>query len=127
MGRDGWGAEARRIRQAIRDLGQRGRTERLPDVVRARVVAYVARRRAEGASWNSLGQAVGLSATTLQRWQAKAQDSKAARVLVPVSVEGNRAAVVATASSAVVLHSPTGWRVEGLEVGDAIVILRELG
>jgi hypothetical protein len=121
----GWRAEARRVRRAIGKLGVRGRTERLPAVIRERVLGCVGEGRAEGASWHALAEAVGLSATTLQRWEANRLEPSAARALVPVTLDA-APAVFAKTGVSVVLHSPTGWCVEGLEVSDAITVLRAL-
>ena len=122
----GWRAEARRVRGAIGKLGARGRTERLPAVIREQVLGYVAAGRAEGASWDALAEAVGLSATTLQRWEANRLEPVRDGALVPVTVDSDPV-VLAQVGAAVVLHSPGGWRVEGLGVGEAIDILREVG
>jgi len=107
----------------------RGQTERLPDVIRERVLEYVAEGRAEGTSWNALSKAVGLSAKTLQRWQANGLNGVApngTRALVPVTVDTERT-VFALEAVRVVLHSPKGWRIEGLDVDEAIEVLRALG
>ena len=122
----GWRVEAERVRRAIVKLGPRGQTERLPAVIRQRVLGYVAEGRAEGASWHALASAVGLSATTLQRWEANGLEAGRARSLVPVTVD-TEGVVFAKAAVRLVLHSPKGWRIEGLGVGEAIDVLRELG
>jgi transposase len=121
----GWRVEAERVRRAIVKLGSRGNTERLPAMIRERVLGYVVEGRAEGASWHALAEAVGLSATTLQRWQANGLEPSRDRALVAVTVDTDP--VVFAAGVRVVLHSPKGWRIEGLGVGEAIDVLRELG
>lgn len=125
MEQTGWRAEAREVRRAIDRLGPRGRTERLPGLIRERVLRCVATGRAQGASWHAVGEAVGLSATTLQRWQACVLAPMPTRALVPVRVEAD-GSVVEGRESSIVLHSPRGWRVEGLAVSSAIDILRAL-
>src|SRR5438552_18221611 len=59
-------------RAAVAALGRRGRTTRIPDSVRRRVVAYARRRRAAGDSWARIARLVGVSVGSpvgsLQNW-----------------------------------------------------------
>ncbi len=111
-----------RARHAVRGLGQRGRTQRIPDSVRAVVLDYARRQRAGGVPWDQIGKAVGLSGTVIALWANEARPAQAR--LLPVRL--------ATASpprlvpSPVVLVAPGGYRIEGLTLANAIDVLRAL-
>jgi hypothetical protein len=55
-------------REAVKGLGRRGRTQRIPTAVRERVVAYARVARARGVSWRRIARAVGLSTAGVQRF-----------------------------------------------------------
>ena len=116
--------EAVAIRQKIRGLGKRGRTEPIPSALRELVVAYARARRPE-VSWARLGAALTLSATTLQRWcehaTACAPNRDDVAALVPVVV-----APEVPAATHLALVSPRGFRIEGLSLDDAVALLERL-
>jgi len=113
-----------RAREAVRGLGRRGRTQRIPSGVRERVVAYAQEARARGVSWRRIARAVGLSAAGVQRFaQARRAERRAA--LVPVRVPAPVAETLPT-SEGLRLVSPSGHRVECLSLEDAIALLRAL-
>src|SRR6059036_2576234 len=95
------------VRTAVAALGPRGRTTRIPDAVRARVVAYTRRQRAAGYSWTRIAHRVGVSVGSLKNWS---RTLPRARQLVPVSVT----AAPEVAGPSLVVVSPGGYRVEGL-------------
>src|SRR2546428_12533511 len=66
--RERTGDDGRSARAAVASLGPRGRTSRIPDAVRAEVLAYARRERAAGRSWAGIAHAVGLSAGALKNW-----------------------------------------------------------
>jgi hypothetical protein len=119
--RERTGDDGRIARAAVAALGPRGRTSRIPDAVRAEVVAYARRERAAGRSWTRIAHVVGLSAGALKNW---AHTPPPARTLVPVEVATPAAAVRA---AAFVVVSPGGYRVEGLDLPTATALLRALG
>ena len=108
-------------RAAVVALGPRGRTSRIPDAVRAEVLAYARRARAAGRSWAGIAHAVGLSAGALKNWS---QTPPAPPRLVPVGVA---APAPDTPGAALVVVSPGGYRVEGLDLATATALLRALG
>lgn len=136
-----------RLRAAVAALGARKRGRRIPSSVHALAVAFAARGRSRGLSWETLSREVGLSAESLRRWtEAAAERSKPVSV-VPVTVreaEGGEAGaagpsprealvpaptVRSTASVAagpLVLVSPRGYRLEGLGLGEARLLLEAL-
>jgi hypothetical protein len=112
-------------REAVRGLGRRGRTQRIPSAVRERVVAYARAARARGVSWREIARAVGLSAAGVQRFaQAKRALDRAA--LLPVVV-ATTAEARPTTSEGLRLVTPGGHRVERLSLDEALALLRALG
>ena len=73
-------------REAVRSLGRRGRTQRIPTAVRERVVAYARVARARGVSWRRIARSVGLSTAGVQRF-AHVRPSPPQASLVPVVVQ----------------------------------------
>jgi hypothetical protein len=118
--RDRPDVDRRAVRAAVAALGQRGRTTRIPDAVRARVLAYARGERAAGRSWTWIARQVGLSAGALKTWS---RTPPPARTLVPVDV----AATAPMPSPPLVVVSPAGYRVEGLDLTAASALLRALG
>lgn len=114
--------EATRIRQAISGLG-RGRTTRIPDPIRQMVSAHVKQRRAEGATWLELSEAMGLSPNGLKRIAREGKEPPRRRALVPVAVRPDRKERV---DRGFVLVVPNGLRIEGLDLDEAARLLRAL-
>jgi len=108
-------------RAAVAALGPRGRTSRIPDAVRGEVLAYARRERAAGRSWAGIAHAVGLSAGALKNWS---QTPAPARRLVPVAVA---TPAPEEPGAALVVVSPGGYRVEGLDLPTMTALLRALG
>ena len=95
----------------------RGRGRRYPAALRERIECYVSARRNFGLSWDSLSEELGVPAKTLIRWLSDAD--REATALVPVEVVD----AVAEARTVAVV-SPSGWRLEGLDVAEAVAVLR---
>jgi len=93
---------------------EQGVGRRYPADVRGRVVAWMASERAGGRSWSALSDELGIPATTLMRW------SSLPRAL-PVVVEAQRSSL----SSVVSMVSPSGWRIEGVTLDQALALLGE--
>lgn len=98
---------------------ERGRGKRYPKELEARVRACIATRRARGDSLEHIATELGMIYETVRRWSMPAPTSRAA--LVPVTVVDEPSARGAT------LVSPSGYRVEGLELRDLAALLRALG
>jgi hypothetical protein len=109
--------ELRELQRAIAAV-QRRRRRRYPAKLRARISAWVATRRAKGAWWCDVARPLGVSAPTLKRWAEAAPTTPIA--LRPVDV------IDLPPAGTVTLVSPTGLRIEGVAVADAIAILRGL-
>jgi len=130
-----------RLRAAVATLGRRRRGRRIPSAVHALAVAFAARGRAQGRSWAALSREAGLSAESLRRWTQGASAGPGPVSVVPVAVRETRdasspgealvaaAAVVSTRAGGaepLVLVSPRGYRLEGLGLGEARLLLEAL-
>lgn len=94
-----------------------------PPEVRERVRAWIARRRAEGATASSIATELGLSRHSVVGW---AKSRPGVPGLVPVEVVAEPVASSHTGAPAV-LVSPRGYRVEGLDVAAIGALLERLG
>lgn len=116
------------IRAALQALEPRGVTTRIPDSVRRRVVDYVLAERQRGQSWAELGKALGLSTTTLQRWSHNHALDQKNNALLPVTVIGTGEPLRNSAQDGkLVAVGASGVRIEGLDLNQAIELLRALG
>ena len=103
-------------RGAVKALGQRGRTTRVPEAVRVVVLAYARGARSAGETWAGIAENVGLSQTALQRWHGRGP-----KKLVPVVV-----AKPPAQQTRLTLTTAGGERLEGLGLEDAVRIVRAL-
>jgi lambda repressor-like predicted transcriptional regulator len=91
--------------------------------LRAEVVTLARAGRAAGRSLSSLARAVGLSVPTLTGWLRRPAPGRLRRVTVAPSPSP---AIVAPARR-LVLITPQGFRVEGLDLATLGTLLRSLG
>jgi len=112
-------------REAVRGLGRRGRTQRIPTAVRERVIAYARVARSRGVSWRRIARSVGLSTAGVQRF-AQARPSPPQASLVPVVVRAPTPES-SHAEAGLTLLTPAGLRLERLSLEQALVLLRALG
>lgn len=113
--------ELRELRRRL-DSIPRGRGRRIPLELRARVTAWVAKRRDHGDGWVELVHKLGVSTLTLQRWSSSPPSRPSREVMLRCVEVAEPAPVQRT----IVLVSPTGLRIEGLTIADVIEILRGL-
>jgi len=71
--------------------------------------------RDDGVGWQSIGKAIGIPHETVRRFCF----DQSGGGFVPVEV-------ATLASTGIVLVSPTGFRVEGIGVGEAVELIRQL-
>jgi hypothetical protein len=113
--------EGRHLRRQV-VARERGRGKRYPEGLRRRVTAWAHQRRDGGASLQVISKELGLSMETVRRWTAAARDSTPTRTaLIPIEVISEP-----TAGRAVVV-SPSGFRLEGLTLDEAVAVLARLG
>lgn len=104
------------LRQALASAPREGVGRAYRAEIRQRAIAYVHRRRREGASLESIGRELGVSTTTVVRWTTQASHSFAlARVQTPETVAGR-----------IVVHGPRGIRVEGLSLDELVALWERL-
>ncbi|HVJ11193.1 MAG TPA: hypothetical protein VNC62_06440 [Burkholderiales bacterium] len=97
----------------------RGRGKRVPDDLKARVRVYVMARRKQDATFVQIGEELGLPMESVRRWTLTSPKAPA-HAAVPVHV-------VAEPGGRVSIVSPSGYRLEGLTLQDAVAVLRALG
>ena len=114
---------ARRFRTAaLRYLrGKTGRGVRYPEDLQQEAVSYAKARRQRGDSLLAISRDLGVPYVTLSRWFQRAHDPEFRRVeIVPSgpSAMGSAAGVTIT--------TPSGIRIEGLDLESLIALLRRL-
>lgn len=111
----------RELQDLRRRLGTipRGRGRRFPAALRERIITWTVARRARGDWWCELSRELGVPAQTLKRWAAQRPDR--ALSLRPVDVIDDE-----LSTRTVTIVAPSGLRIEGVTIADAITILRGL-
>lgn len=112
---------------AIKSLGKRGRTSRVPKAARELVLSWVEAARLGGRPWRDISRELGLSATVLQRWQRVSTNHAAAgasAAMLPVVVRQARRENLD--QDRVTLVTPSGLRVEGLAIAQAAELIARL-
>jgi len=112
-----------RFKALVRQLmgGRRGRGVRYPQAVRMEAVTFAHEALASGASLSRIAASLGLGEVTLARWLEPERVG-----LRKVEILGAEPARM-PAPPGVVLVSPSGLRVEGLELAQVAELLRVLG
>jgi hypothetical protein len=88
----------------------------VPPGLKARATVWIAEQRAEGRTVAMLAAELGVAAGTVLRWSNGSE-----RAIVPVHVVPDENAATVT------VVSPSGFRIEGLSLVEAVRVLRELG
>jgi hypothetical protein len=109
--------DARELRRRVARLKRDRPGFRFSAALRAEITAWVAEQRERGVWWSDLARAIGVPAETLKRWAAPRSMASA---MLPVEV------IDAPPMGTVTLVSPTGLRLEGVAIADAIAILQGL-
>ena len=118
----------RAARRALGELGERGRTSRVPQWARRAVLAYVEAARDERVPWWQIAEEIGLSENALRRWQEKDRaGDQVALVPVEVIAEGKVMAAPERSTGSMTLVTPGGYRVEGLGVEQLAALLARIG
>ena len=108
--------EAGFLRRELDRIGtRRGRC--VPQELRARASAWLSAQRAAGRTVADLSAELGIAAGTVLRWSNQGVRAIVPVRIVPDAAPGEQVAVV----------SPSGFRIEGLTLEDAVRVLRELG
>ena len=114
----------RSLRSEARQLtrGKAPKAIRYPAAFRAAVAAVTRTQLDEGASMNRVARALGLPARSLTRWL----QPSAPPLLRPVTVRPDLV-TPAPPAAGLVLFTPQGLRVEGLDRDTLVAVLRVLG
>jgi predicted transcriptional regulator len=107
-----------RLRRRVWALGPRGRGSRVPGMLRRDIVAYARERQIRGAGFKQIARETGLTRETIRNWLRLPRSD---RELIPVAVVPE-----VVTHEAIILVSPRGYRVEGLDVESAAALLRML-
>jgi len=114
----------RQLRSTVRRLarGKHPNAVRYPASVRAAIVALARTRLGQGQSLARVAQGVGVSFPTLASWLA----GPAQPALRPVTIGPAAPPPPARPASSIVLVTPHGIRVEGLDGDTLVAVLRAL-
>lgn len=112
--------EARELRRRVARLKRDRPGFRFSASLRLRITAWVTVQRERGVWWCDLAREIGVSAETLKRWVEPRIAATPGLAMRPVDV------IDAPSAGTVTLVAPTGMRVEGVAIADAIAILRGL-
>jgi hypothetical protein len=107
--------EAGFLRRELDRIGTRRGPCVRPEL-KARISAWIRAQRAEGRTVAELAAELGIASGTVLRWS-----NGPVTAIVPVRV------VPDETPSTIAVVSPSGFRVEGLSLADAVRVLRELG
>lgn len=113
----------------LRRTRPRCHAEGYPSEVRSSVAELVRRKLGEGISLAAVARELDVNRGTLQRWLDRTTDS-VAPTFVPVVVQRTAfpeaEQVIVPTTTPIALVSPTGFRLDGLTLEEAIHVLREL-
>jgi hypothetical protein len=97
-----------------------------PDAVRRTVASYARECRAQGQQWTTISAVVGVSATTIQNWCKQKPEFLPVTLLEPEPESPILAVSTPAPAQGLVLHTPQGFRLEGLDLQQALVLLKAL-
>lgn len=100
-----------------------GRGKRYPESLRQLAVGFAAEAEAAGWTASRIARRLGVAWATLERWCSTQPTVESAGQMREVVVRDD---VPALAELGPVLVTPEGYRIEGLEQGDLVEILRAL-
>lgn len=112
--------DVRALRRRVHALGPRHRGARVPAALRRAIAVYARDEQAGGASCGAIAERLGVSAESIRRWAFTESMRDGSGPLVPVHVVAEATVTTLT------VWSPTGYRVDGLSVGEAAELLRRL-
>ncbi len=121
------------LRQLLKQTRPRTPSLGWPVELRRRVARHAAARREGGEGWTSIGRSLGVGRNSVRSWVEALDEAPRAGAMVPViiaeptTVSSPAPAPEPTVAAELVLVSPRGFRLEGLDVSAAITALERLG
>lgn len=98
-----------------------------PDALRDQTLAWVRARTREGCSQGAIARALGLPQTTLSRWTS-GSNPETPEPTLPASEPAFRPVqCIGVSNPGLTLHTPNGYRVEGLDLPALAELLGRLG
>ena len=111
--------EAEALRREFSRMG-RGRGQRYPSSLKERAIVLARKQRVAGATWMEIGVAIGLHQETMRCWCNETGETKTKPM--------RRVEIVADESEKTVsVVAPSGFRIDGLTLADALTLLEKLG
>lgn len=110
-----------RIRKRVTALGKRSRGGRIPRELRDEIAEYARARRTEGIGMREIAAEVGVSPESIRRWTAAGWGETAKALPVRVRAEE------VDDEGGIVVVTPGGVRIEGLDVAQAAELAHRLG
>jgi transposase-like protein len=114
-----------RLVRAVARL-RRQKARRWPQSVRRAVVKHAVQGRADRRTWADIADELGMNQETVRRWALLSVGAEGATVLAPVEVVQVPAPATVAFPGSLSLLSPSGYRVDGLDVASAAALLRAL-
>jgi transposase len=121
------------IRESLSRFARESPMAPYPSQVRSLVVAYAQRNLGDGVNFKQISRLVGIPANTIRYWWTQAQiqmerQGKAARAPAPVRIQREEVDPPSSADGPgrLVLVTPGGYRLEGLALEEALVVLERL-
>ena len=125
------------VRREVAGLDRRTRTEPYPAGLRERVVELAEEWVSTGRRHGELCRRIGIHRDTVRRWLEQTNGDQTGGELVPVRVVKSGGSISKRVTeaglkkserfSSPIVVSPTGWRVQGLTVGQVVELLRAVG
>lgn len=108
--------ETEALRRELSKIG-RGRGQRYPAGLKERAITLGHKQRAAGATWAEIGATFGLHQETVRCWCNETAETPAMRRVEIVADESDKT---------VSIVAPSGFRIEGVTLADALTLLEKL-
>lgn len=121
--------QALALRAQLATADRTGAGKPFPDRLRREVVQYARAAMSEGESIEGVARDLGISAMSVKRWFERigSRYSGAAELRRVEIVPDRREAGMVLAAAPLVVHGPSGLRIEGLTLPGLVQLLRALG
>ena len=116
-------ARIRRLRHRFASTARTIKTQPYPRADRDEAVRLCREMAAAGMSLRESGEQLGLNPSTLRRWCLTATSS---RTFAEIVVRRETEVTIASTPRELSVVSPSGWRIEGLELSQVSMLLGDL-